>query len=59
VPAPAAVTPSVVDVTPSIPLAPRFASTRGGSERGAANHSRSRTGIDDDVTTVDEGGDQA
>ena len=48
-------TPTAVDVTPSMPLAPRLARTRT-SSRGAPYHSTSRTGIDDDVTTVAPGG---
>ncbi len=44
-------TPTAVDSTPSMPLAPRLASTRR-PERGTANHSTSRTGIDDDTTRV-------
>ena len=51
-PVDASATPSAVDTTPSIPLAPRLAITRGGRRRGAANASRSRTGIEDDTTRV-------
>ena len=47
----ASATPSGVDTTPSIPLAPRLASTRGGSARGAPKASTSRTGMDDDTTS--------
>ena len=38
--------PSAVDTTPSIPLAPLLASTRGGVGWAAAYHSRSRMGMD-------------
>ena len=47
----AAATPRAVEITPSIPFAPRLNITRGG-ELGAANHSRSRTGMEADTTTV-------
>ena len=43
--------PRAVDTTPSMPLAPRFATTRTPS-RGDAYHSRSRTGIDDETMSV-------
>ena len=45
-------TPTAVDTTPSMPLAPRLASTREAGHAGAANHSTSRTGIDDDTTSA-------
>ena len=44
---------------PSIPLAPRLESTRGGSSRTAANVSTSRTGIDEATTSVASGGSSA
>ena len=44
-------TPTAVDTTPSMPLAPRLATWRSPS-RGAAYHSTSRTGIDDELTSV-------
>src|SRR5436309_1877730 len=43
--------PRAVDTTPSMPLAPRFATTRTPS-RGGAYHSRSRTGIDDETMST-------
>ena len=43
-------TPSAVETTPSIPLTPRLASTRGGPVTAGANHSRSRMGMDADTT---------
>ena len=51
----ASATPTAVDTTPSMPFAPRLATTRT-SDRGAAYHSRSRTGIDDATTSVDSSG---
>ena len=42
-------TPTAVDTTPSIPFTPLLLNTRTPSRAGA-NHSRSRTGIDDDTT---------
>ena len=48
---PVRATPTAVDVTPSMPLAPRLEYTSR-SLRGAANHSRSRTGMDDDTTSA-------
>ena len=58
-PADARATPRAVDTTPSIPLAPRLARTRGGSARGRPNASTSRTGMDDDTTRVASGGQPA
>ena len=52
----ASATPNAVDTTPSMPLAPRLATTRGGCGRGTPNASRSRTGIDDDTTSVEPAG---
>src|SRR5579875_3603132 len=49
-PSPAAAAPSAVEHTPSMPLAPRLASTAGGSSRAGANASRSRTGIEEETT---------
>ena len=43
-------TPTAVDTTPSMPLAPRLAITRT-PVRGRAYHSTSRTGMDDDTTS--------
>src|SRR3954452_10535983 len=48
----AAATPNAVETVPSIPLAPRLASTRGGSGRAGKNVSTSRTGIEDATTSV-------
>ena len=48
-------TPTAVEVTPSMPLAPRLATTRT-SSRAGANHSRSRTGMDDDTTSTPSAG---
>ena len=42
-------TPSAVETTPSMPLTPRFATTR--ARRAGAHHSTSRTGIDDPTTS--------
>ena len=49
--APSRATPVAVDRTPSMPLAPRLASTRRPARRGPY-HSRSRTGIEDDTTSA-------
>ncbi len=54
----ASATPTADDVTPSIPLAPRLASTRT-PLRGSPNHSRSRTGMDDDVNRLAPSGNAA
>ena len=48
--------PKAVETVPSIPLAPRLASTRGGCSRAGKNVSTSRTGIEDATTTVASGG---
>ena len=45
-------TPRAVDTTPSIPFAPRLATTRGPSAPGAAKASTSRTGIEEETTRV-------
>ena len=42
-------TPTAVDTTPSMPFTPLLLNTRTPS-RGGANHSKSRTGIEDDTT---------
>ncbi len=47
-----AATPRAVETTPSIPLAPRLAKTRGGVTSEVAYHSRSRIGIDAETTRV-------
>ena len=46
---------AAVETTPSMPFAPRLASTLGGFSVEGANHSRSRTGIEDDTTSVADG----
>ena len=51
-------TPTAVDVTPSIPLAPRLASVRSPT-RGRPYHSTSRTGIEDETTNVAASGSPA
>ncbi len=51
-------TPTAVETTPSMPLAPRLARTRTPS-RGAPYHSTSRTGIDDDTTRLAPSGSAA
>ena len=51
-------TPTAVDKTPSIPLAPLLACTVT-PRRGTAYHSRSRTGIDDDTTRCASSGSAA
>ena len=48
-------TPTAVEVTPSMPLAPRFEYTAM-SPRRSPYHSRSRTGIEDDTTRLPPGG---
>ena len=48
----AAATPKAVETVPSIPFAPRLASTRGGRSRAGKNVSTSRTGIEDATTSV-------
>ena len=48
----AAATPKAVDTVPSIPFAPRLASTRGGASRAGKNVSTSRTGIEEATTSV-------
>ncbi len=53
--APVNAAPTAVETTPSIPFAPRLASTRR-SRRPTPNHSTSRTGIDDDATRIPPGG---
>ena len=45
-------TPTAVDTTPSMPFTPLLLNTRTPSRAGA-NHSKSRTGIEDDTTTLD------
>ena len=49
--APVRATPTAVETTPSMPLAPRLARTRTPS-RARENHSTSRIGMDDDTTSV-------
>ena len=44
--------PTAVETTPSMPFTPRLLNTRTPSRAGA-NHSKSRTGIEDDTTTLD------
>ena len=51
-PGDAAATPNAVETVPSIPFAPRLASTRGGCTRAGKNVSTSRIGIDDATTSV-------
>ena len=51
-PRPAAAAPKALDTVPSIPLAPRLQSTRGGSGRAGQNVSMSRTGIEDATNSV-------
>ena len=55
-PSAAAAHPKAVETVPSIPFAPRLASTRGGVSRAGKNVSTSRTGIDDATTIVALGG---
>ena len=55
-PSAAAANPKAVETVPSIPLAPRLASTRGGRSRAGKNVSTSRTGIDDATTIVASAG---
>ena len=50
---------SAVETVPSMPLAPRLASTRGGASRAGKNVSRSRTGIEEATTSVASGGSAA
>ena len=51
-PGPAAATPNAVETVPSIPLAPRLESTRGGASRAGKKVSTSRTGIEEATTSV-------
>ena len=55
-PVAAAATPNAVETSPSMPLAPRLASTRGGASRTGQKVSTSRTGIEDATTSVASGG---
>ena len=52
-------TPKAVETVPSMPLAPRLASTRGGRSRAGKNVSTSRTGIEEATTTRRSGGQRA
>src|SRR3954447_12986971 len=57
---PASAAPSAVAIVPSMPLAPRLASTRGPpSSRAGAKVSTSRTGIEDATTSVSAAGSAA
>jgi len=47
--------PTAVDTTPSMPFTPLLLKTRNPSRAGA-NHSKSRTGIEDDTTTFEPAG---
>ena len=51
-PSPAAAAPNADETVPSIPLAPRLESTRGGSSRAGKNVSTSRTGIEEATNSV-------
>ena len=53
---PAAATPKAVETVPSMPLAPRLESTRGGRSRAGKNVSTSRTGIEEATTRVASAG---
>jgi len=53
---PAAAAPNALETVPSIPLAPRFESTRGASSWAAKNSSTSRIGIEEATNSVAEPG---